>query len=173
VSSDDSVVRQLPGEAATFEKVDSGIRVVIDQMYQNPLAKAALCSPNILPDLTSMGKDLECVRKNLEDFLETKRQAFSRFYFVSNDDVLEVLGCNKDLKTMQPHVKKIFPNVASLLLKQNQRKMFEVEGIVSGEEEQISFANSVAADGPVEHWMFQASDLFHHGTQVLILFFAG
>ena len=157
VSSDDSVVRQLPGEAATFEKVDSGIRVVIDQMYQNPLAKAALCGPTILQELTSMGNDLESVRKNLEDFLETKRQVFSRFYFVSNDDVLEVLGCNKDLKTMQPHVKKIFPNVASLLLKQNQRKIYEVEGIVSGEEENVAFANAVAADGPVEHWMFQAT----------------
>ena len=58
---------------------------------------------------------------------------------------------------MQPHVKKIFPNVASLLLKQNQRKIYEVEGIVSGEEENVAFANAVAADGPVEHWMFQAT----------------
>jgi dynein heavy chain, axonemal len=155
VSSDDSVNRQLPAEAATFERVDNGIRVVMDQMHQNPLVKAALCSPTILPELAGMGKDLESVRKNLEDFLETKRQAFSRFYFVSNDDVLEVLGCNKDLKTMQPHVKKIFPNVASLLLKQNQRKIYEVEGISSGEDEQVAFGNVVAADGPVEHWMLQ------------------
>ena len=155
MSSDDSVNRQLPAEAATFERVDNGIRVVMDQMHQNPLVKAALCSPTILPELAGMGKDLESVRKNLEDFLETKRQAFSRFYFVSNDDVLEVLGCNKDLKTMQPHVKKIFPNVASLLLKQNQRKIYEVEGISSGEDEQVAFGNVVAADGPVEHWMLQ------------------
>jgi dynein heavy chain len=156
VSSDDSVVRQLPAEAAIFERVDNGIRVVMDQLHQNPLVKAALSNPTILPDLSTMGDDLESVRKNLEDFLETKRQAFSRFYFVSNDDVLEVLGCNKDLKAMQQHVKKIFPNVASLLLKQNQRKIHEVEGIASSEDERIAFGNAVVADGPVEHWMFQA-----------------
>jgi dynein heavy chain, axonemal len=158
VSSDDSVVRQLPAEAATFERVDSGIRVVMEQIHQNPLVKAALCDPTILPELISMGKDLESVRKNLEDFLETKRQAFCRFYFVGNDDVLDVLGCNKDLKTMQPHVKKIFPNITSFLLKQNQRKIQEVEGIASGEEEHITFGNAVAADGPVEHWMSQAQN---------------
>jgi dynein heavy chain len=156
VSSDDSVVRQLPAEAATFERVDSGIRVVMDLMHQDPLVKAALCNPTMLPELASMGKDLESVRKNLEDFLETKRQAFSRFYFVGNDDVLDVLGCNKDLKTMQPHVKKIFPNIASFLLKQNQRKIQEVEGIASSEDEHIVFGNAVVADGPVEHWMSQA-----------------
>jgi dynein heavy chain len=156
VSTDDSVVRQLPAEAATFERVDKNIRVVIDQMHQNPLVKVALCGPAIFPELMSMAKDLESVRKNLEDFLETKRQAFSRFYFIGNDDVLEVLGCNKDLKTMQPHVKKIFPNISSLLLKQNQRKLYEVEGIVSGEDERVGFGTAVLADGPVEHWMLQA-----------------
>jgi len=35
---------------------------------------------------------MEKIQKNLEDYLEEKREAFSRFYFISNDEMLQILA---------------------------------------------------------------------------------
>jgi dynein heavy chain len=39
-----------------------------------------------------MTKKLENSRRILLDLLETKRNKFSRFYFVPDDDLFEILG---------------------------------------------------------------------------------
>lgn len=61
-----------------------------------------------------MTAKLEEIQKALDMYLETKRQMFPRFYFLSNDDVVEILGQSKNPEAMQPHLKKCFDNINSL-----------------------------------------------------------
>ena len=46
----------------------------------------------MLETFQDMDAKLEKIQKSLENYLESKRQQFPRFYFLSSDDLLEILG---------------------------------------------------------------------------------
>ena len=64
-----------------------------------------------------MNTKLEEIQKSLDMYLETKRQIFPRFYFLSNDDLLEILGQSKNPPAVQPHMNKCFDNIKALNMK--------------------------------------------------------
>ena len=70
----------------------------------------------MLETLSDMNTKLEEIQKSLDMYLETKRQIFPRFYFLSNDDLLEILGQSRNPEAVQPHLKKCFDNIKSLTM---------------------------------------------------------
>jgi dynein heavy chain len=70
--------------------------------------------PDIMKKLREMFEKLEEIQKVLKAFLQQKRNPFSRFYFLSNDDLLEIISKQKDPKCVIPHLKKMFQAINSL-----------------------------------------------------------
>lgn len=86
------------------------------------LAKCALDATHykppsyLLDKLNRMSGALELIERALELYLETKRQLFPRFYFISNDDMLEILGNAKKPDCIQQHMRKLFDNIYKIKL---------------------------------------------------------
>jgi dynein heavy chain 2 len=104
----------LPSEGPRFKRVDEQFRDIMGKVAQDPkvlsLADAAL-HPGLRDALQAMVDQLERCQKALADFLEEKRAKMSRFYFIGDDDLLEILGQAQNPAVIQSHLKKLYQGV--------------------------------------------------------------
>ena len=99
--------------------------------------------------LEGLFAQLEACQKSLSDYLETKRTTFPRFYFLSDDELLQILGTS-DPVAVQEHMLKLFDNTAALTF---DRTATKVLGMVSSEKETFEFRTPQLTDGAVEQWL--------------------
>ena len=122
------------------------------KVHGRPNALAAGTTPGYLDIFQKANDTLEKVQKNLEDYLETKRTAFPRFYFLSNDELLEILAQTKNVQAVQPHMSKCFDGIKMLDFGDDP-KSIDIFAMISGEEERVSLGKNLKARGNVEAWL--------------------
>ena len=69
-----------------------------------------------LHDLQSSNQTMDEIQKHLETFLENKRKDFPRFFFLSNDELLQILAAAQDIRKVEKHLNKIFENIMKIKL---------------------------------------------------------
>lgn len=68
----------------------------------------------IRAQLNQMLDQLARCQKSLNEYLEEKRSLFPRFYFIGDDDLLEILGQSTNPTVIQTHLKKLFAGIHSV-----------------------------------------------------------
>lgn len=77
---------------------------------------------------------------------------FSRFYFVGDEDLLEIIGNSKNVAKLQKHFKKMFAGVSSILLNEDNTVVL---GISSREGEEILYKTpvSITEHPKINEWL--------------------
>jgi len=86
------IMKQLPTETKRFKGVDNKWRFVLGQCQEDPSILLNCSRDGLKDSFQESNKNLEIVQKGLADYLEKKRSNFARFYFLSNDELLEILS---------------------------------------------------------------------------------
>ncbi|ESS30654.1 ATPase family associated with various cellular activities (AAA) domain-containing protein [Toxoplasma gondii VEG] len=150
--------KQLPSEAAKFAGVDQEWRALMKETQEYSLALAAGAKEGRLSTFRRMNQVLDAIRKALEDYLQHKREAFPRFYFLSSDELLEMLSQAKNLAAIQPLIRKCFANIYDLGI-QEEAKVTEIVSMISAEGEEVLFAKALKPRGSVEKWMPEVEEM--------------
>ncbi|KAG2430891.1 hypothetical protein HXX76_009864 [Chlamydomonas incerta] len=150
----EDIMQQMPNEGRKFKAVDHTWRRTMEKLSKNAEVLVTCADDELLKALAEANKLLEQVTKGLNDYLETKRLAFPRFYFLSNDELLEILSETKDPTRVQPFLRKIFEGINAL--------EFQPDGTVtamsSEEGEKVPFKdtfNPRESQGQVERWLIE------------------
>jgi len=130
VFSSEDIMNQMPVEGAKFREVNIAWKKLMNKVNDNPSALEVIKYDELGPILKTANEKLERVQKGLNDYLESKRALFPRFFFLSNDELLEILSETKEPLKVQPHLKKCFEGIAGLEFDDEKKihGMYSVEG---------------------------------------------
>lgn len=148
--------RQLPTEGKKFSTVDKSWRQTITSTKTKSKVIEFCDNPKLLERFKESEILLDQVQKGLSDYLETKRSVFARFYFLSNDELLSILSESKDVKLVQPHLKKCFEGIDKV----NFLGDLQIDRMISPEGEEIMLSSKVnPVEKNVEHWMLELEEM--------------
>ena len=151
------IQRQLPAESKKFFEVDKSFRGIMEETNEVPKAVTAGTVQGRKNKLAKHNLTLDKIQKSLEAYLETKRQAFPRFYFLSNDELLEILAQVRDPHAVQPHLQKIFDCVKYLEFGEKPGSI-DIIAMKSPEGERVEMGKNLKARGNVEDWLMAVQD---------------
>ncbi|XP_058810234.1 dynein heavy chain, cytoplasmic isoform X2 [Phymastichus coffea] len=142
----------LPVETSRFQSISTEFLGLMKKVSKSPMVMDILNIPGVQRSLERLADLLGKIQKALGEYLERERTSFPRFYFVGDEDLLEIIGNSKNIARLQKHFKKMFAGVASILLNEDNTT---ITGVASREGEEVIFKNPVSTtDHPkINEWL--------------------
>lgn len=142
----------LPVETSRFQSISSEFLGLMKKVSKSPMVIDVLNIQGVQRALERLADLLGKIQKALGEYLERERTSFPRFYFVGDEDLLEIIGNSKNVARLQKHFKKMFAGVASILLNDDNTV---ITGIASREGEEVRFGSPVSTvDHPkINEWL--------------------
>uniref|UniRef100_A0A8C4MMP7 Dynein axonemal heavy chain 9 n=1 Tax=Equus asinus asinus TaxID=83772 RepID=A0A8C4MMP7_EQUAS len=146
---------QLPQDSKRFEGIDLDFKELTYNAQKTPNVVEATNKPGLYEKLEDIQSRLYLCEKALAEYLDTKRLAFPRFYFLSSSDLLDILSNGTAPQQVQRHLSKLFDNMAKMQFQlDTSEKPTKISlGMYSKEEEYVAFSEPCDCCGQVEIWL--------------------
>ena len=122
IGSED-IRKQLPEDSRRFDGIDADFKAICVENQNNLNVVACTNRDGLYEMLEGIQDRLSLCEKALAEYLETKRLAFPRFYFVSSADLLDILSNGNEPDKVMKHLTKLFDSIASLRFDAKKEKV--------------------------------------------------
>lgn len=146
---------QLPEDTKVFEGVDKEFREMMVDVSINPAVVEA-CIPERKEQLLTMSNSIKRCEKALNDYLEQKKKAFPRFYFLSNQSLLTILSNGQNPPKVAEFLGDCFDGMKTLVFDppKTPNDVPRTSGaMLSKDDERVNFNSIFDCSGAVENWL--------------------
>ena len=151
IFSAEDIKKQLPEASKNFAKVNKLFKELMRKTYSDPIVLNRCKQEGLLDMLTRFHKELDTIQKSLEDYLQTKRKAFPRFYFLSNDELLKILSNTRQPRLVNDYLSKCFDGIKCVnFVSESSNEIIEM---VSPENEVVPLTHTLFATENIEGWL--------------------
>ena len=111
IFSSGDIMNTMPMEGKMFNEVDLLWKNTMKSVEEDATLMELAEKENIMQHYQDANKKLEKIQKSLSDYLEQKRLVFARFFFLANEDLLQILAQTKNPRLVQAHMDKCFEGI--------------------------------------------------------------
>jgi dynein heavy chain 1, cytosolic len=130
----------LPTESMRFQNINTEFFAMMKKVTKSPLVLDVLAIPGVQKSLERLADLLSKIQKALGEYLERERISFPRFYFVGDEDLLEIIGNSNETTRVSKHFKKMFAGLCGLISDDNSN----ITGITSKEGETVALRKPIS-----------------------------
>ncbi|XP_044742046.1 dynein axonemal heavy chain 7-like [Chrysoperla carnea] len=115
----DYISCELPDETEWFQTVDGQLRMFLETVKNTQNVAKITTNIELNRQLLEINILLDKINNGINTFIDEKRLYFSRFFFLSNNEILRILSYSKCITKLIPFVRKCFENVHSMKITDN------------------------------------------------------
>ncbi|KAF7272031.1 hypothetical protein GWI33_015147, partial [Rhynchophorus ferrugineus] len=164
IFTSDDITKQLPVESKKYKTMERTWKRIMRNALDLPNVIEYCGDRRLLESLRDANHVLQVVQKGLSEYLETKRTTFPRLYFLSDDELLEILSQAKNPLAVQPHLRKCFENISRLTFEDD----LKITEMFSAEEECVRLNPPLYPTGNVENWLLVVEDTMRNTLRTIL-----
>ncbi|KAI5960962.1 DYN1 [Candida pseudojiufengensis] len=160
-NDDNEVKNLLPIEHSRFQNLNYEYMTLLKRLYKFDKVIDIITITDLQATMSKYLKTLSVIQVSLSGYLEKQRDLFPRFFFLGNEDLLELIGSSNDITRINKHIKKMFNGIGQLKF---DHESHSIVGIISGEGETFDLAEPVSLIkySMLHEWLTQLESQIKH-----------
>lgn len=147
---------QLPDDTKRFEKIDIEWKDMMREAQEDPSVVNACTFEGREELLNNFFAEIELCEKALNEYLEQKKKMFPRFYFVSNQALLDILSNGNNPPKVDEYIGDCFDGMKGLDFITGEGQPVPAKsskGMWSKYREYVPFNGIFTCNGAVENYL--------------------
>ena len=145
----------FPREKERFRQVDSIFKNILKEANHDALLFSLLKRQGFLSTLDGCLEQLNRCQRALVEYLEEKRNSFPRFYFIGDEDLLEILGQATNVNVIQSHLPKLFAGINTVTFTESEEF---IQSINSLDGEIVPLSKQLQITTVLEVWLSRLTE---------------